>query len=83
MQRTEGNVTVTNPIKKGISIMKNKHSVMSERTIARHLPSGRNAGIYLSNEFIDKIDRARGDVIRSTWVKRAIEKRLKEMETGN
>jgi hypothetical protein len=40
-----------------------------------------NAGIYLSNNFISKIDSVRGDVRRSTFVMRAVESRLAEMNT--
>jgi hypothetical protein len=40
---------------------------------------GRNAGIFFSNDFISKIDSVRGDVKRSTFVMRAVERRLEEM----
>lgn len=55
------------------------HSMSDQTLITPSSRGGRNAGIYLSNEFISKIDSARGDVRRSTFVMRAIEHRLEEL----
>ena len=54
-------------------------STVSDQILVTPAKGGRNAGIYFSNDFISKIDAARGDVRRSTFVMRAVERKLEEM----
>lgn len=63
-----------------VKYLNKQYNFMSDQTLVTpSIKGGRNAGIYLSNNFIPKIDSVRGDVRRSTFVMRAIERRLEEM----
>ena len=63
-----------------IKYLNKQYNFVSDQTLVTpSIKCGRNAGIYLSNDFISKIDSVRGDVRRSTFVMRAIERRLEEL----
>ena len=41
----------------------------------------RNVSLWLPDEVVEEIDRRRGDVPRGRWIKRLIERALKEAVT--